>query len=818
MSGRGLTIKVTGLNFAPTLYFAAEEENIENPPYSDDRLRSATPAQLEIMCERTGIKSEECLRDVVAKILKVQASGIWQPSLPSWNEELLEERCRHDESFLSKYGLPRDISANQALLWRDDVMALSDTLSTVVQQANEVIKLSGLSPSDKEVAEECFSTLLHAIRRGEHRSRQDVLVAIGHWKNASIGDYACKLVTALLETHHDVLVLREKCIREPSFGRIHRLQQLDQTTRAIVCLDLGGSGGQTSEEASLMATIASSFSRLSTSFMSGAASCGTPVRDGHMKDPDQTAPPSPNEEEEALPEPIRAEGEDGMQRLEPINLLDNLNDGGGEKVHDLIAFADSIPVGDQASDGGSDRGHDEDGGDEEPEEPADRQGDDHHEDGASNADESDPADNEEEHPEPGDNDEQVDDGAGSARDSSANHKRVSRGRSRKQKGKKRDRQAVEGEQEEAVPEESTRTKRYQSRQAKRDARQVQPSKVADSLNEAERGNRPGGDVDPVVGDDSVPDEEGVESNSSPVPHASPHNSIHDSPSERSDVLGASGEHDDDDENEESSAKEQGQKRDRVVEERSDEQQEAERDVQQEDEQMALADDPNQPRKTVGDAVVAVASAVSGEDGPPALEGQKKKRKKKDPEEKKRLARELLQEMDASIDENVLRVKNGIRRIAPPYLEEEHSGNDLLEDPTLLKDVVYSDDGEKDAELQQLWSLGRRGNAIDKVLTIFECNPSKGSQKEQWGLLPESISGKKKPKYNHALVYRKIALFFKTYPRFLYQTSVVRVTKWDKIISAFKLVFALDAEARTLWAIDPFASAPATDLAVAASSN
>jgi hypothetical protein len=214
----------------------------------------------------------------------------------------LEGLPRQDESLVSEFDLPRDISTEDFLLWKEDVMVFSANMCKIVLQAQDLMfdVPSMLSPSNEEEAKTCFSRLSSAIRRGELRSRMDVFSAIDQWSNLDLRHAANRFVTTLLKVHHDTFMKLEKCIRDPPFGRVQRLEGLNRVLRQFVYLDFG----REEQTAAVRFSIGKSLNQLVKSL----GDQGSIVSDRN-----QTAPPSPEKEAAVPPEPFSADVDGPIQ-------------------------------------------------------------------------------------------------------------------------------------------------------------------------------------------------------------------------------------------------------------------------------------------------------------------------------------------------------------------------------------------------------------------------------------------------------------------------------------------------------------------------
>ena len=213
---------------------------------------------------------------------------------------------------------------------------------------------------------------------------------------------------------------------------------------------------------------------------------------------------------------------------------------------------------------------------------------------------------------------------------------------------------------------------------------------------------------------------------------------------------------------------------------------------------------------------------------------KKQKKPKQKKQKSGLSLEkdfvpVLEKMKQSADANMasLAEEKDLLTVKMPMLEKQ-DGAELVKDPAKLAMVYNSAAGGKRSAKETLtflvvwWALCERALLI---ADIFEHLGKSGNFEAGWKSLPDSIGGKKKVAYNSAFPYRSLGEFIRKYPRFLFQTELIKMADWQvtysmgdenqNTVRVLEQILAKDAEERAYWSSAPaagvvFASATALE--------
>jgi hypothetical protein len=826
MTTRSLLFDLGDMSHVETVYIVLEEEKNENPPYSEEQLQSATLGQLLVICEDAGIKCDrqQSKEKILLEIRSALAKGAWETFLPFGLVVFLEGLPRQDESLVSEFDLPRDISTEDFLLWKEDVMVFSANMCKIVLQAQDLMfdVPSMLSPSNEEEAKTCFSRLSSAIRRGELRSRMDVFSAIDQWSNLDLRHAANRFVTTLLKVHHDTFMKLEKCIRDPPFGRVQRLEGLNRVLRQFVYLDFG----REEQTAAVRFSIGKSLNQLVKSL----GDQGSIVSDRN-----QTAPPSPEKEAAVPPEPFSADVDGPIQfpvlieelggsvELNPVDKPGVIEVRPFESVSSLQPTNLSNRLGpDDAAEADASSGNDR---------PAPAMDVD---DAAAVSDEGPASDNSDRLVDDDEEEEKEEEEEEEYISSSKNKKK--RPSAKKKAHKKRDRSTRGGSGEEddvGRLQESERAKRLQTRQG-------------ESQGEAQA--QVSAPVQDQHVDDEVVSSVGREDEADAIDSSDKADEAN-KKRDRSTRGGGSGDDDDvgrlkDSERAKRSQTRQGESQARDLAPVQDQHVDDEvvSSVGREDEAEAVdssdkAEDPNNKRdRPAPDVVPAMVASA-----PPAFDGRalvveelekgpslslalvegggasKKQKKQKSGLSLEEVFVPLLEKMKLSADANVASLANEKEplTIKMPLLEKQ-DGAELVNDHTKLATVYNSAAGGKRSAKETLaflvvwWALCERALMI---ADIFEHLSTIWSNvKAGWKDLPEVIGRKKKLKYNYACSYRSLGMLIRKYPRLLFQTESINITDWQvtylmgdenqNTVRVLEQILAEDAEERSYWSSAP----------------
>ncbi len=768
-----------------TLVLVVHEKS-ENRPLTVEEIICAFREELAETLPGFTIEERWTPSEMISTISPVQADYTRVPCLPFLFPES-EELLRQDPTLMSKFGFPPNFSANHFLLWRDDVMALSYTLFTIVQEARDVmLHVPGfVQPSDEENLRKSFSALLRAIGRGGVRSREALLKAIEGWSmcNTNVHCSPKELVTTLLKAHDGALATLEQFIRDPYLERPKCRQHFDQILQHLSHLHLGGDEHtRLSIRKSLEQMIQNL--RLDVSLVS---------------DRNRTPTSSPEQRAAALP-PSEEREPVYIGQVEFVPLIASLDDGANSGSSPLDKSEDPLPHVEGANERSAPKVNQRstpDNGDVLP--------DDNHVEDPAPSQHVAAADAEEERPplepsnlakrmeescrvsEKSDGDQAEEDHDQEEEDKeedvveehTAKNKKKASSAKKKQKKKqkkvpKRDRvtRAGAGEEKDDVPKESERAKRVRARQARQE---VSPDVRNDVQEDEEQESN--------LGKNDAQEQQNPHKRDRTAVDVVPPLALSTATSTTPSTAGASPEH-------------------------------------------PLDVDEREQAPVSGSLELVKEGAASKK--------QKKKQKSGLSYEEDFLPR-MEKVKQSSVACASLAEEKDLLTVKVPILEKQ-DGAKLVSDHAKLAMVYNVAAGGKRSAKETLsflvvwWAVCERAFMIADIFEYLSTNG--GNVEAEWKKLPDVIGGKKKIAYHSAFPYKALGEFLRKYPRFLFQTEMTKMAHWQmtykmgdenqNTIRVLEQMLKDHVEESNFWAVAPgvtIAFAPAeTAVAVAPISN